>query len=101
MGSVFTNGFWITKAGREDEFVSAWKELAAWVLATFPDAAPQSLFRDLDNRSRFVVLDEWESTEAVVECRRNPEFRKRFAELLRGPVESVEGAMLEAVVSPG
>ena len=97
MGSVFTNGFWITKAGREDEFVSAWKELAAWVLATFPDAAPQSLFRDLDNRSRFVVLDKWNSTEAVLECRRHPEFRRRITELLSGPLESLEGTMLEAI----
>ena len=97
MGSVFTNGFWIAKAGREDEFVPAWKELAAWVVATFPAAAPQSLFRDLENRARFVVLDEWDSAEAVVECRRHPEFRKRVAELLSGPVESIEGAMLEAI----
>ena len=97
MGRVFTNGFWIAKAGREDEFVSAWNELAAWVVATFPDAAPQLLFRDLDNRSRFVVLDEWNSTEAVLECRRHPEFRRRLAELLSGPVESLEGTMLEAI----
>ena len=102
MGSVFANGFWIAKEGCEDEFVAEWKELAAWVVATFPNAAhPPSLFRDLDNRRRFVALDEWDSTEAILECRRHPEFRERMAELLSGPLESVDGAMLEAVVSAG
>jgi len=102
VGSVIANGVWTAKEGREDEFVSAWKELAAWVVATFPDEArPPSLYRDLDHRSRFVAFDEWGSSEAIVACRRHPDFRARIAALLGGPLEGVDGAMLEPVVLPG
>jgi quinol monooxygenase YgiN len=101
MGSIFTNGVWTAKAGREEEFVAAWQDLADWVVATFPDAArPPSLYRDLDDRTRFVAFDEWDGAEAIVACRRHPDFRQRVDALLSGPVQSVEGAMLEPVVIP-
>jgi hypothetical protein len=70
-------------------------------VAAFPDEArPPSLYRDLERPSRFVVFDEWDNSDAILACRHHPDFRRRIAALLSGPVEGIDGAMLEPLVRP-
>jgi hypothetical protein len=53
------------------------------------------------HRARDIVKVAVLPLTAVLACRRHPEFRRRLAALLRGPLDSIEGAMLEPVVAPG
>lgn len=105
MASVVATSILTVRPGHDDEFVAQWRELADWIVAAFfhcfsPGARPPSLNRDLDNRSRFLAVEEWDSLESVMRCRRHPEFQRRVGALLGGPAASMEAATVEAVVSP-
>ena len=62
MAEIYTVGIWTVKAGREEEFVAAWRAMGEATLADFP-AAQGRLLRDLDNPRRFVSFGPWESLE--------------------------------------
>lgn len=101
MASVVATSILTVKPGHDDELVTQWRELADWIVASFPDRArPPSLYRDLDNPSRFLAFEEWDSVESVKLCRGHPEFQRRAGALLGRPAASVEGATVEPVVAP-
>ena len=97
MGTVYTSGTWVAKAGREDEFIAAWQELAEWTTSEVPGAVWATLLRNLDDPRRFVSFGPWDSMEAVAAWRAMPEFAERVAGI-RDLLESFEPAAFEAVV---
>ena len=60
------------KAGREDEFERAWREIAEHVRVA-PGNLRQALLRDPNDASTFVVTSDWESREAFGSFERSPE----------------------------
>ena len=45
--SVYTMGIWLVKPGSEDEFVTAWQEMAEWTMREVAGAQPgATLLRD-------------------------------------------------------
>jgi quinol monooxygenase YgiN len=60
------------KPGREDEFRAAWEKIAEEVRKE-PDNLRQSLLRDPDDPSGFVVTSDWKSREAFTRFERSPE----------------------------
>ena len=81
MARVWTHGVWTVKAGREDEFVEAWREMAGRGLAELNTAAPPTLLRDRDQPHVFVSFGPWPSIEEVDRFRASEPFRATFARL--------------------
>jgi heme-degrading monooxygenase HmoA len=78
--AVYTLGIWTVKPGHEEEFISAWREMAARTKADFPDASAV-LLRDRDAPNRFVSSGPWDSLEQVEAWRASPSFRDGVAKI--------------------
>ncbi|HEY3105308.1 MAG TPA: antibiotic biosynthesis monooxygenase family protein [Gaiellaceae bacterium] len=77
MAEIYTSGVWTVKAGEEDEFVEAWKDLVA-LGAEMPGSETFRLLRDLERPNRFLSFAPWESFDAQQAWREHPEFSKRI-----------------------
>jgi len=58
--------------GRADEFVTAWREVAAAV-RTNPGNLRQSLVRDRDDPHRFLIMTDWADADAFRRFETSPE----------------------------
>jgi hypothetical protein len=72
--SIYTLGVWRVKPGREDEFVTAWKELGT-VFARLPNppADRGTLIQSLDDATLFYSFGPWKRLEDVETMRENPQ----------------------------
>lgn len=96
----WTHGRWVIKAGREQEFVDAWRELAEWTLKEFPEARGAKLLRDRENTNRFYSFGVWDEVDAVARWRAHPGFAdgiERISEL----IEELEPITAEVVAMLG
>ena len=82
MSTVYTSGTWKPSPGREDAFVEAWKQFAAWA-SQMPGAGTLHLVRDLEQPERFMSFGDWENIEQVRDWKSSPEFRERMARVLQ------------------
>lgn len=80
--SVYTTGTWTPDPGREDVFVEAWSEFAAWA-SSMPGAGRLRLVRDIHLPEQFTSFGEWQTVEAVRAWKSSPEFRERMAQVLQ------------------
>ena len=93
----YTQGVWMVKPGRADEFVAAWSDFAQWTKDNVPGALWVKLLRDVDNENRFVTIGPWASTDAIDRWRSLDGWRERVARV-RQLLDGFEPATLEAVV---
>ena len=82
MTPVYTSGNWRPRPGREEAFVEAWEQFAAWA-TRMPGAGRLQLTRDLHEEGRYVSFGEWSSEGAVRGWKGSPEFKERMAQLLQ------------------
>jgi heme-degrading monooxygenase HmoA len=95
MGVVYTTGSWKPSAGRENEFVAAWEDFAAWASGRL-GAGRLHLTRDLFEDGRYVSFGDWASLEEVHAWKSSPEFKERMAQVLQH-VDEFKPAELEQV----
>ena len=91
MSTVYTSGTWQPSPGREEAFVEAWKQFAAWA-SKMPGAGRLRLTRDLYEEGRYVSFGDWASEDAVRGWKGCPEFKERMAQVLQhvGEFQSAE-----------
>lgn len=82
MATVYTSGTWKPIPGREEVFVGAWEQFAAWA-SQMPGAGRLSLTRDLNDEGRYVSLGHWANEDAVRGWKGSPEFKERMAQVLQ------------------
>jgi heme-degrading monooxygenase HmoA len=82
MSTVYTSGTWKPTPGREDAFVEAWEQFAAWA-SQMPGAGRLSLTRDLYEDGRYVSFGDWASEDAVRGWKGSPEFKEQMARVLQ------------------
>jgi heme-degrading monooxygenase HmoA len=92
---VYTQGTWIVKPGREDEFVMRWSELGDWTTENFP-AARGTLARDLEDPNRFVSFGPWPSAEHAARWRDSDGYRQHVDRILE-TVETFDPRTLQLV----
>jgi len=94
---VYTSGTWKTTPDREEAFVEAWEQFAAWA-TTMPGAGRLQLTRDLYEEGRYVSFGSWSSEEAVRGWKGSPEFKERLAQVVQHVAEfsSAELGMVAA-----
>jgi heme-degrading monooxygenase HmoA len=82
VSTVYTSGTWRPSPGREDAFVEAWEQFAAWA-TRMPGAGRLQLTRDLYEDGRYVSFGEWSSEDAVRGWKGLSEFKERLAQVLQ------------------
>lgn len=98
MANVWTHAVWTVKAGREDDFIRAWSEMAGEALTEFEPAGTAYLLRDRDRPNVFRSFGPWDSMETV------ERFRAKIAPHLgsmKELLESFEPFTLDEVVTFG
>jgi heme-degrading monooxygenase HmoA len=89
----YTHTVWRVRPGREDEFVSRWRDWVAWSHREGLEA-PALLLRDVESPQTFVSFGPWESVGAVRNWRALPGYQERVARL-REVVDEFEPRTLE------
>jgi heme-degrading monooxygenase HmoA len=74
MAELYTLATWMVKPGREDKFVTAWREMGERTLEDFP-GAHGTLLQETET-GRFVSFGPWESEEQIAEWRASPAFQE-------------------------
>jgi len=82
MAELITTGAWTVDAAKEQAFVEAWAEFAAWA-SSMPGAGTLRLGRDSGDRRRFVSMAPWATADAVRAWKSGPEFKERMAQVLQ------------------
>src|SRR5262249_13080580 len=82
MSTVYTSGTWKPNPGREEEFVEAWEQFAAWA-SQMPGAGRLSLTRDLYEQGLYGSFEDWASEAAVRGWKSSPEFKEQMARVLQ------------------
>ena len=100
MSEPYTCGIWTVKAGKEEEFINLWQELADWTAREVPGARWARLLQDLDSPNRFVSVGTWESMEAI-DAWRGLSAWKDQVERMRGVLDGFEPSTLEQVGDVG
>lgn len=67
--------------GREDEFVTAWTELAEWTAANVSGASWATLLQEEGADSRFVSFGPWASADAIEKWRASEGFQERVGRI--------------------
>lgn len=96
----YTSGTWTVKPGKEEEFVQAWGEFAAWTVDEVDGALWAVLSRDEKDPQRFVSMGPWETREAIDAWREMPEFKAAVAGM-KELVDGVEVHVLDPVFEAG
>ncbi len=100
MSVPYTQGVWLVKPGRADDFVIAWTEFAEWTKQHAHGAGRGTLLRDLENPNRFLSIGPWESLDAIESWRSLDGWRDRVTRI-RQMLDGFEPATLELVVERG
>ena len=95
--AVYTLGIWTVKPGREEEFISAWRDMASRTKTGFPNASAV-LLRDRDRPNRFVSSGPWESLEQVGQWRSSTPFQQGVAQM-REFLDGFEPHTMDPVVT--
>lgn len=95
-GQAYTLAMYQVKAGREDEFVAAWNELASTFSSLPEPPLWGTLIRHRADRTLFYSFGPWRSPEHVRAMRESPAAGAAFARL-RGLCEELTPGDFEVV----
>jgi heme-degrading monooxygenase HmoA len=86
---LYTCGIWRVLPCREENFVSAWRDLARWTAEHISGAGAATLFQDTEQPNRFVSFGPWESADAIEAWRASAGFQERVT-AIRARLEGFE-----------
>lgn len=89
MAEVYTHGQWTVIAGKEDEFVDAWRDLAEWTSENIEGAGWAKLLQDGEQPNVFLSFGRWENLAAIQAWRSADGFAERIGNM-RGMLEDFE-----------
>lgn len=94
MGQLYTSGRWTVLAGREEEFVAAWSEMAEWTSAAIPGSSWATLLQHQEKPNVFLSFGPWESADAIAQWRASLGFQERV-ERIRPLLEAFEPGVFD------
>lgn len=75
----YASGNWTVQEGREEEFISRWKEWLTRSASSVPGFGSASLIRDTANPRHFVSMSEWDDPKMRDSWKNSPEFAEGMA----------------------
>lgn len=95
----YTLARWYVAAGREEEFVAAWHELAAFFLSLKAPPRWGTLLRSVEEPRQFYSFGPWPSMETIAAMRAHPGMAGAVAKLTVLCEETELGTYLVAAVA--
>jgi heme-degrading monooxygenase HmoA len=95
--AIYTLGVWTVRPGAEDEFIEAWRDMAARTAADFPGATAV-LLRDRERPNWFISNGPWASMADIEAWRGSATFKDGVARI-RGTLEAFEPHTMDPVVT--
>jgi heme-degrading monooxygenase HmoA len=96
----FTTGIWNVKKGKEQEFITAWKEMAEWTF-THMDGGSAHLLQDSKDQSRFISIGQWTSEDNIQKWRETTEFKTALEKINNLLTETSEPHNMNEVATIG
>jgi quinol monooxygenase YgiN len=78
--AVYTSGRWKVAPGKEDDFVSAWAELATRTRGDFPESTAV-LLRDREDPTLFLSFGPWPSIAEIEQWRTSETFQSGIGKI--------------------
>jgi heme-degrading monooxygenase HmoA len=94
MTQLYTSGTWTVLAGREEEFVTAWSDLAEWTSTAIPGSSWATLLQDREKPNVFLSFGPWETAEAIAAWRASSGFQERVGRI-RALLEDFEPGVFD------
>jgi heme-degrading monooxygenase HmoA len=94
MGRIWTHGVWTVKAGREDEFIEAWRAMALGAVEELHSQEEPYLMRDRQQPNVFRSFGYWDDPAEVERFRA---FIQPHLERIRALTEDLEVFALDDV----
>jgi heme-degrading monooxygenase HmoA len=86
MTEIYTMGRWRPETAKEDAFVEAWAEFAAWA-SGLSGAGTLRLARDVRDPGAYISFAMWEGVDSVRAWKSGAEFRERLARVVQHVAE--------------
>lgn len=101
MADEYIAAYWKVKAGREEEFVTRWKDFTGWAKDTAPGAKTFTLLHNTVETQYFISFGTWTDRASIDAWMESPGFMERY-EQVRGLCDEHVGAVqkLEAILAP-
>ena len=97
--SVYTLAIWLVKAGRENDFVQAWRDMARRTQEDYPRTTAV-LMHDRDVPNRFISTGPWDSLEQIEQWRASAAFTQGL-DAMHEMVEHFEPHALDEAATIG
>lgn len=97
--SVYTLAIWLVKAGRENDFVQAWRDMARRTQEDYPGTTAV-LMHDRDVPNRFISTGPWDSLEQIEQWRASAAFTQGL-DAMHEMVEHFEPHTLDEAATIG
>ena len=97
MAPVYTTGTWQVSPEKQDAFIAAWADFAAYA-SNRPGSGGLMLTRDTKDEGRFVSMGAWESADDSQAWKSAPEFSEQLARVLQN-VDDFENTELSVLVT--
>jgi quinol monooxygenase YgiN len=87
---------WMIKPGREEEFISTWRDFAQWTAERNVGAVSGTLVQDSDEPRRFFCFWPFKDREGISKWRSDPKFRE-FMMRMRAYCENCQPSIARQV----
>jgi hypothetical protein len=89
---IYALGVWKVKAGAQDAFIAAWKELGEYFYSLPKPPGPGTLVQSLEDEALFYSFGPWRRLEDIQAMRADPRTRERIGKLAALCEEATPGA---------
>lgn len=100
MAEVFTYGRWTVVPGKQDEFRTAWEDLARWTAQNIEGAGWAKLLLDGEDPNLFLSFGIWHDPGAIQRWRTSDGFTEHIGRM-RGLLEDFEAHIAQTVAEVG
>jgi heme-degrading monooxygenase HmoA len=101
MAEEYIAAYWKVKAGREEEFVTRWRDFTGWATQNAPGAKSFTLLHNMPEPQYFISFGTWTDRDAIQAWFAMPGFAERYEQVRELCEEHVGGVhTLEALLAP-
>jgi hypothetical protein len=79
---IYTLGVWLVKAGRQADFIEAWRGLGGFFMSLPHPPGEGTLVQSLDEPRQFYSFGPWRTLDDVQEMRSHPDARREIGRLM-------------------
>ncbi|OGE11150.1 hypothetical protein A3A60_03520 [Candidatus Curtissbacteria bacterium RIFCSPLOWO2_01_FULL_42_26] len=96
LNQLFTSGIWVTKEGKEKDFVKEWEAFANWSVRNKLGSQTPYLLQDINNPRYSISFGPWPDLAIIEKWRQTKEFQA-FVKKVKDLCEKLDPSTLKVV----